>query len=660
MLRPYDKILLILVFGIVGATIIPVIPVASAQTQVGQTTDSPARQLISDLPFKTSGAKFSQACAQALAAGLGLGGSSVWKSVESTDCTVAVLAYPGFSVQPAKGQTVKLALQSAPLSTVCDISLGGACSITSSSGTVYPQWWGAKCGSADSTASVQAALNNAANTPTVMFTCQFSISNTVYVPFSAGGTILRSNSTVFGGPPAGLIAVAGSPEFQMLRIYAYGVELENLYINCNHVAGTGLVLANAAESVVNSLQSTQCKGDGIQVNSGATPATTITLALPAASKPGAKVEVEQATGPGITLGVYPCTEEWLEYGSSRQELFEFGAKGNELTQTFPKVSLYAHPAGSAIQCAGNNDNIILTNLNSSYNTGWGLRIGAGADQNDITIIQPQMYNNTSGGALLSGSGGTVLGGHFEANKGGPAVQLGNSEGGTGPNGLVASNWTVTPAGDNEANGVNAVVEVCGDANLITYRNPGQYVPGGPETCPAFPRGTNTSAFGPTLDGNGYAEFSTKTLNGLITFSPGSTGGMIKFYNSAGILTNTYGLGDTADPSGVAAPFYTTNSITAYQTANFNVKETAASANNALVVTLTDPTGKPVTLADGLRLTFRITHSLQVGRNTLNFNGHDAHVSRASNGGTLASSLASGAIIDVVYSNANAAWFLMSQ
>jgi hypothetical protein len=119
-----------------------------------QVRNSPG--LMSDVarsPFPT----FYAACSAAASANDLLAVTKVWNVTTSARCA-SPLAFHGGKVRPGSGQTVTFTVQSAPLSALCDISAGGNCIITSSNGTVYPEYWGAVAGS-DSTMAWQAALN---------------------------------------------------------------------------------------------------------------------------------------------------------------------------------------------------------------------------------------------------------------------------------------------------------------------------------------------------------------------------------------------------------------------------------------------------------------------------------------------------------------------
>lgn len=111
--------------------------------------------VLSDTSIYTS---FSAACAAALANNLVLSINRTWTNVPATSCT-SVLEFNGGKLQPANGQTVTFKVQSAPLSTICDISLGGHCVINTPDGVVYPQWTGGVAdGATDNTAAVREIL----------------------------------------------------------------------------------------------------------------------------------------------------------------------------------------------------------------------------------------------------------------------------------------------------------------------------------------------------------------------------------------------------------------------------------------------------------------------------------------------------------------------
>lgn len=85
-----------------------------------------------------------------------------------------------------------------------------------------------------------------------------------------------------------------------------------------------------------------------------------------------------------------------------------------------------------------------------------------------------------------------------------------------------------------------------------------------------------------------------------------------------------------------------------QAANFVAAETGA--NNAIVVTLNTPLNNPVPLAAGLRILVKLGHTLQIGANTIVFNGSAAKsIKSALNpANNIATAYVVGSMLDLVY------------
>lgn len=503
-------------------------------TQPGLTSDA-AR-----IPFAT----FYAACDAATSAGTPLAVAQIW-TVGSSGICASQLVFNGGKVRPASGKNITLSVQSAPLSAICDISLGGTCTIASATGSIYPQWWGAKCdGSTDDTNAVQAfLLNPPATGSRGQFTTPCAISRMVYIPQSGQGLTLQGpglGAYSLSSRPAGgaaLIGKSGSPPFQMLRNYASTISLQNLMLDCNKVATNGLVLAMSIESSVQSVTATQCTGDGILIDPLQTPTTTTTSAISAGSAVGSTVTVTTTALEGMRLGAGNCVEMMVEAGTERAEVLEYLSTGNTLN----RIALTAHsphPAGSTIQCNGNNDGIVLQNPIATFNRGWGLDITAQIDGNGIQIYSPRMLFNSLGGELIAGSGIVHVGGHSEGNSG-PAMQLGDRL----PHGRSVVFSTIGPFADleNSEPRFNAVVAVCGFNNTIQFRNPGEFLPAAAgSSCAADVLGVLDLGFG--YVGNAATsmpQLVIKNVNGTVSLEPYSdVFSGLTFKNNAGTILNT--------------------------------------------------------------------------------------------------------------------------
>jgi len=402
--------------------------------------------------------------------------------------------------------------------------------------------FGALCdGSTDDTSAIQKAFNampgNGRLTISGPLPCV--ISHMVYIPTSAEGMILEATRLSPGG---GLVAKSGLPAFQMLREYATRVHLKDLYLNCNGTALNGLVLVNSLQSVIDNVVSTGCVGDAIQLDPFASPSGTTTSALTAGAKPGTIVTVASAELIGLTLGGTGCASVVLDYGKPNQEYFWYTRSGNTLTQFLPESSIFPHSAGASIQCNGNNDSAILNNVQGIYSAGWGLDMMSGSDNNAVTIRDPTMFSNKTGGEILSGSVGRHIGGHMEGNDG-PAIQLGDITGGgpNGTNGRGTFAWTIDPVNDleNSMPSYNGVKAVCDGLSHVMFKNPDELTfsgPGGPY-CPAFPAGVSTLGTGYDANATGSPRLTVKVRNGTTVVDPIHGLG---FFGATGLVGNIYG------------------------------------------------------------------------------------------------------------------------
>jgi hypothetical protein len=119
-------------------------------------TESATPNVVSDLAV----ASFTAGCSSG---GRTLLISKVWTALTTQSCAAPIAMQGGGKLQPANGQTITISLVAAPMSTVCDVSLGGNCIINTPNGVVLPEWWGA-AGGQDSTAAWQALLNTTSTT----------------------------------------------------------------------------------------------------------------------------------------------------------------------------------------------------------------------------------------------------------------------------------------------------------------------------------------------------------------------------------------------------------------------------------------------------------------------------------------------------------------
>jgi len=90
----------------------------------------------------TLGTTFAQQCAAASIAPYTAIVVDTLAPVATTfTASCSIIVNPGGVIQPASGQTVTFSVVSAPLATICDMSLGGLCIVSSASGIIYPEWF---------------------------------------------------------------------------------------------------------------------------------------------------------------------------------------------------------------------------------------------------------------------------------------------------------------------------------------------------------------------------------------------------------------------------------------------------------------------------------------------------------------------------------------
>ncbi len=507
--------------------------------------------------------------------GVSVSVTQIW--VLQTQTLPCQLVFNGGQIIPNGGQTVILSgpLVAPPVQ-IFDTSTGGRVRITGTQSFFYPQWWGAKCdgGTTDDRDAIQAAIDAAGGGTLYFPSARCGIASSIHV----SSTVNQGLTIISAGLSAqsGLIAIAGSPAFQMLSIFANSVTIKNLWIDCNHVATSGLVMSMANGLTGDNIHVLSCTSDGTQIDPYANPTTTSSSQITVGSSAGSTFTVTQAALAGVTLGSGNCSILMLEKGTVRQEFLLYNGSGNVMTQG-SIVPAYTHPIGSTVRCNGNNNLVHLTRLANYGNGGWGLNIFAGSDQNAIVLDDASESGNTLGGELWSGSI-THIHGLSEGN-GGPAIQLGDLNGGSpvnGTNGRATFFVKIFPFDDleNSLSAYNAVTSVCSIAGTIIYRLPEEYIPNaaGP-FCPGEPSGTTDSAFGYSQDFNGFGIFSIKSNSGTTNMTPDGT---VIFNNLAGVETTRYNPSSSStgafavqkDSPGITNPQFEISGIGANTTKKF--------------------------------------------------------------------------------------------
>lgn len=228
--------------------------------------------LLSDqarIPFAT----FYAACSAATSAHKTLAVTKVWTVATSATCSAGPLSFFGGTVKPASGQTVTFSVGSAPLSKICDTSLGGKCIINTPNAEIYPEWWGAVAGQ-DSTVAFQAALNMISSTTKSM---KLMVPNNNVTPYQISTTLTYTGSSDFGSSLVmeGIVSGAGGRGSILLWTGASGGILIHV-TDChkcriNHVSFQGNALALTdfwldASDTVGSTQSADDSFDDVSLS----------------------------------------------------------------------------------------------------------------------------------------------------------------------------------------------------------------------------------------------------------------------------------------------------------------------------------------------------------------------------------------------------------
>lgn len=148
--------------------------------------------IVSDLDATVS---IGTLCARAAAQSEYLLLTQAWTSVAAGtyECTIM---QAGGSIQPINGATVSFTLLNPTTTEICDISLGGVCTITSKTGIVYPEMWGAVAdgtgtGGTDQSEKIQAAVTGSPNSIVAFSpaTLAYVVSNAIYIPSNKAAQI---------------------------------------------------------------------------------------------------------------------------------------------------------------------------------------------------------------------------------------------------------------------------------------------------------------------------------------------------------------------------------------------------------------------------------------------------------------------------------------
>lgn len=593
----------------------------------------------------------------------------------STSCSANISAPSGGVISVSNSAALALAGSfDGDLSQHFAMSGGGTVDLSAATiDRVYPQWFGALCDwngatATDDTVAIQAAYS-AAGAHRVYHTRNCGISGNVYVPASSAGMILEgatmTQQGIGGLIGSGLVAISGSG-YACLTILAQNVTLQFFHVNANHICTQGTVAASAQQLVLHDSRTEYATGDGFLIAPEATPTTTMTSNLPSGSMGGTTFTVATAALPGITFGGTNCNALVFAYGTTGQEQVGISASGN--TVMLLGTTTFTHNIGTVVRCLGNNDNMQFYNLTSNNNGGWGLDMHPGSDNNGIAFINNQMFSNALGGEVLTGNAGVHVGGHYEQNAGGPAIQMGDTTGGAaspnGTNGRKTVSWGFTPFGDIEGNSPNHVVVVCGTFSTYWLSAISQFDPqAGASACTDA---ITDIAEARSSDGSGNPVWVRKVaLTGGDILNPTLAAWLM--LDGSGVVINT------VSPNNIAAsPQTVGNQITsllqswqwydpnqAVECTGLHTPDAAcpgASANNVIVAVLRDANSNLVTIGTN-DVRFHIdamAHTLRSGAsaNTMTLNGTTETIYGAGTGSaTLASGTGANAMLDFKFVNA---------
>ena len=258
--------------------------------------------------------------------------------------------------------------------------------------------------------------------------------------------------------------------------------------------------------------------------------------------------------------------------------------------------------GDGWYCSSSDCNhMVISLIRTLNNGGIGVNLANGATD---TFIAPDSEGNTGGQYVFNGTSNTVINPYCE---GGESL-------------IIAGTWTTvyTPIF-----GGCTITNTGGSSNLV-QQGPRFGLPSGP---------------------------------GML-FVPNASGGVVQGVNSSNTVLNSCGLGDSSDPCGISGPFYTTGAtVVNYHSPNYIATETGS--NNAIAGALVDGAGNPVTLADNLRISVKLAHTLASGTgNTFALNGGSAlTISNTCNPASfsIGKAMAVNGTADLIFSNTNGVW-----
>lgn len=335
----------------------------------------------------TLGTTFAQQCTAATAApNTAIVVDTVAPVATGFTAACPVIFYPGGMIQPASGQTVTFTVQSAGLSQICDVSLGGSCTILGTN-QVPVTWFGATgAGNATAdTAGVVAALASVCASPSSI--SAYGSKGINFPPATTTSGYLISTHIPM---PCGSIIISGSGRLAPIIYSGTGAAFDTN--SQSYVTFNNIFLASSTGTTANQV--------GIHVNGASSSSNTKILysyiaafgTAPPASITGCGVQVD-----GDNLQ--------LEIGNTT---FEVAGTGTCINGTVDGLNIHDNSGGSG---------------GGMLKTGWWLTIENSAGSANIKIDHNRPIT-TPGGAInaIGNNGGLeIYSNGYEALTSGPGL-----------------------------------------------------------------------------------------------------------------------------------------------------------------------------------------------------------------------------------------------
>ena len=209
----------------------------------------------------TFGTTFAQQCAVAAAApNTAIVVDTAAPVATGFTASCPIIFYPGGFIQPANGQTVTFNVQSAGNTQICDISLGGTCTIYGPNSQVIPQWWGAVSDSVtDNTAAMTASAAAAIAAhqtwflpPNNTYGSVFQNCYLVATPVVVTGSLAMLGPALSQGITGNATGTLCTPTAtnDILKIYGANGGMNVSGLSFLHLAGFATGISNATSSTI--------------------------------------------------------------------------------------------------------------------------------------------------------------------------------------------------------------------------------------------------------------------------------------------------------------------------------------------------------------------------------------------------------------------------